>query len=264
MFFFRCSETFHLGLAPPEDAKIGGESDAASAVRYSPHVVCRDVSDQAQSQSRDEPPQQQQPATYLSLTKACLCVVRSLSEEKDWLVLRLILSKVPTVLQNKAIITRYGKAIHMFVNPLVKLTQRESGYPESLFNTPSAGFSRAEFHNQVFPVLAAMASYNEYLVRRVLLLLQRNVTAANLFLYTYTNVGFQRPAWPDQRPSCGSPLSRVQPRLHRGPHRLRPGDEEDHVPGHPASAAQLLQDFGHQTDRDANVGVPLHPDQIAR
>ena len=29
-------------------------------------------------------------------------------------------------------------------------------------NTP-ANFSRSEFHNRVFPVLAAMASYNEYL-----------------------------------------------------------------------------------------------------
>ena len=81
-------------------------------------------------------------------------------------MLRLILSKVPTVLQNKAIITRYGKAIYMFVSPLVRLTQRDSGYPEALVNVPPSGISRAGVsqHN-VFPVLAAMASYNEYLVR---------------------------------------------------------------------------------------------------
>ncbi len=94
-------------------------------------------------------------------------MVRSLSEERDWSVLRLILSKVPMVLQNKAVISRYGKAIHMFITPLVRLTQRDCGYPEVLVNTPPSGFSRADFHNHVFPVLAAMASYNEYLVREI-------------------------------------------------------------------------------------------------
>ena len=37
-------------------------------------------------------------------------------------------------------------------------------YPESLVNKPKI-FGRSDFHNHVFPVLAAMASYNEYLVR---------------------------------------------------------------------------------------------------
>jgi len=143
----RSSEDFHLGMA------LEGEQQR---LRFSPHIVCRE------RRAEDDAGQQ---ATYLSLTKACLCVIRSLTEERDWLVLRLILSKVPTVLQNKAIITKYGKDLHLFVNPLIKLTTRgESKYPECLVNTPS-GFGRTDFHNHVFPVLAAMASYNEHLVR---------------------------------------------------------------------------------------------------
>ena len=71
---------------------------------------------------------------------------------------------MPTVLQNKAIITRYGAEIHRFVVPLVRLTSRECPFPEGLVNKPK-GFGRSDFHNHVFPVLAAMASYNEYLVR---------------------------------------------------------------------------------------------------
>ncbi len=147
----RSSETFHLGLL---------ENDGT--VRFSPNVVCREP-----RLSSDDSPTSTIPSavTYLSLTKACMCVVKSLSEERDWEVLKLILAQVPTVLQNKAIITRYGKALHMFVVPLIKLTNKESGYPDILVNTPHKGFGRVDFHNHVFPVLAAMASYNEHLVR---------------------------------------------------------------------------------------------------
>ena len=175
LFFFsyRCSETFHVGLAPPDVYDEARDQESREVARFSPHLVCRDAAasspEKRQAEAKEGGGKQHQPSssgsgtTYLSLTKACLCVVRSLSEERDWSVLSLILSKVPTVLQNKAIITRYGRAIYMFVTPLVRLTQKDSGYPEVLINTPPAGFSRADFHNRVFPVLAAMASYNEYL-----------------------------------------------------------------------------------------------------
>ena len=100
--------------------------------------------------------------TYISLTRACRLVIRVLREETDWNVLKMVLEKVPTVLQNKAIIARYGKNIQEFVNPLVDLTSRNNKYPEILSNTPQS-FSRSDFHNHVFPVLSAMASYNEHL-----------------------------------------------------------------------------------------------------
>ncbi len=157
-----------MGLSYLPEKSSGQKEEAVT--RYSPYLVCRETASPPTSTSEERPPSSTSSSssaatTYISLTKACLCVVRSLSEERDWAVLRLILSKMPTVLQNKAIITRYGKAIHMFVTPLVKLTQRDSGYPESLVNVPRpGGLSRAEFHNHVFPVLAAMASYNEFLV----------------------------------------------------------------------------------------------------
>ena len=43
---------------------------------------------------------------YVTLRRACRLVIKSLSEETDWNVLQLVLAKVPTVLQNRAIITR--------------------------------------------------------------------------------------------------------------------------------------------------------------
>ena len=52
--------------------------------------------------------------------------------------------------------------------PLIKLTSHNSVYPGCLINakelTASGGkVSRTEFHNYVYPVLAAMAPYNEYM-----------------------------------------------------------------------------------------------------
>ena len=58
---------------------------------------------------------------------------------------------------------RYGNAIKAFALPLVDLTSRESKLPDGLRNKPARGLTRSEFHNHVFPVLAAMASFNEYL-----------------------------------------------------------------------------------------------------
>lgn len=58
--------------------------------------------------------------------------------------------------------SRYGNAIKAFALPLVDLTSRESKLPDGLKNKPSS-LTRSEFHNRVFPVLAAMASFNEYL-----------------------------------------------------------------------------------------------------
>jgi hypothetical protein len=45
----------------------------------------------------------------LSLTRACMAVIRCLKEERDWLVLNLVLSEVPSVLQNKGMLTRYHR-----------------------------------------------------------------------------------------------------------------------------------------------------------
>ena len=59
--------------------------------------------------------------------------------------------------------SRYGNAIKAFALPLVDLTSRESKLPDGLRNKPARGLTRSEFHNHVFPVLAAMASFNEYL-----------------------------------------------------------------------------------------------------
>ena len=47
----------------------------------------------------------------MSLTRACLCVLMCLRNEKDWKVLVLVLEEVPRSLQKKGMLTRYGGRI---------------------------------------------------------------------------------------------------------------------------------------------------------
>jgi hypothetical protein len=44
-----------------------------------------------------------------------MAVIRCLKEERDWLVLNLVLSEVPSVLQNKGMLTRYHRYLPNFL-----------------------------------------------------------------------------------------------------------------------------------------------------
>lgn len=102
--------------------------------------------------------------THLSLIQAAMTVIVAMNKEKDWEVLRLILERVPQVLQNRALIlSRDGNNINYFALALCALvTDKNLGLPESLRNTP-AKFTRSDFQSYVFPVLGNLASYHKYL-----------------------------------------------------------------------------------------------------
>ena len=133
-------------------------------MHFSPFLICqqprtsreRFLSGNTESNSMQSNETKNIMVTYISLTKACLLVIKSLSHERDWQVLKLILSKVPSVLQNKAILSRYGTALHAFVDPLIDLTKNNSPYPDCLTNIQSSRLLKSEFQQHVYPVLAAM------------------------------------------------------------------------------------------------------------
>ncbi|XP_050694251.1 tuberin-like isoform X2 [Eriocheir sinensis] len=102
--------------------------------------------------------------THLSLTQAAMIVIVAMKEEKDWDVLRMILERVPQVLQNKALIlSRDANDIDYFASTLCALVMEKSlGLPESLHNTPTK-FTRSDFQSYVFPVLASLASYHTHM-----------------------------------------------------------------------------------------------------
>ncbi|KAG0720159.1 Tuberin [Chionoecetes opilio] len=102
--------------------------------------------------------------THLSLTQAAMIVIVAMKKEKDWEVLRMILDRMPQVLQNKALIlSRDANDIDYFAATLCALvTEKTLGLPESLHNTPTK-FTRSDFQSFVFPVLASLASYHMHM-----------------------------------------------------------------------------------------------------
>ena len=103
--------------------------------RFSPFVVCK-----SKEMGKVDG------VTEMFLTKACLCVLRCLKEEKDWRVLGLVLQEVPSTLQNKGMLTKFAAVCHPLPN----------------VNTPPK-FGRPGFQSAVYPVLAILVSYNRSL-----------------------------------------------------------------------------------------------------
>merc|ERR1719309_1163707 len=136
----RANNHYNLGL-PREEA--GGE------YRFSPVVVC-------ERRGGEEVPG----LTVISLTKACLAVIKCLKQEIDWRVLSHVFQQLPSTLQNKGMITRYGKQISNFAAVLVELFS--PGYSLPTQHLPPK-FGLPDFMNAVYPVLAALASYNRSL-----------------------------------------------------------------------------------------------------
>ena len=167
----RANEFSHLGIEEENDDRCPG-SRGKEVIHFSPYLICQQpettrkrnlsslsgnsLTNQSSIGLRTLP-------TYISLTRACRLVITCLSKERDWQVLKLVLAQVPSVLQNKAILSRYGTALHKFVDPLIDLTKPNSPYPDCLKNLQMHRLSKSDFHNAVYPVLAAMAPYNEYL-----------------------------------------------------------------------------------------------------
>ena len=142
------SRDYHLGL--PKSSEASGQcGELGQQYSFSPHVVCE--------KGEEERPEG---TIVISLSRACMCVLRCLKDEKDWSVLGLVLECLPGALQNKGLLSRYGNNLSMFASALCKLFFPTHSLPT--INTP-AKFGRPEFHCAIYPVLAALASYNKNL-----------------------------------------------------------------------------------------------------
>lgn len=108
MFKARANSTFHIGYP---DERSGG-------MRFS-HYLGIDAkqpiymaAQQQQQQAKDAPEQQQtnflalggESFTTISIRRGCKAILKCLEFEKNWIVLRLVLLKIPDILQNKALI----------------------------------------------------------------------------------------------------------------------------------------------------------------
>lgn len=105
--------------------------------------------------------------TALSLTHACKAVISGLKNERDWKVLHLILTQVPEVMKNKALIlSRHANDIDLMAASLCSIVStmlNDRNLHDSLRNTPGQRFQRSEFLSFLYPVLASLASYHNHL-----------------------------------------------------------------------------------------------------
>ncbi|KAF5285874.1 hypothetical protein FQA39_LY04335 [Lamprigera yunnana] len=144
--------------------------DSNGKIRYSPYL-CITYHGTERGPMGSPPPMSPaitQPTpcviTSVPLKPAFKVIITSLTHEKDWEVLHLLLQNIPLVLQNKALIlSRQGNnEMGLLVVALCSMiTDRHLLLPESLKNQIKP--NRTDFHIAVLLVLASLASYHGYL-----------------------------------------------------------------------------------------------------
>ncbi|KAK3596585.1 hypothetical protein CHS0354_015120 [Potamilus streckersoni] len=138
---------------------------------FSPYIICKQSEFQESSPpSSPASPVHQLPHLFstaiLDYTKSFSLFIQALENEKDWDVLCCVLSNLPLLLQNKTLVmsTRWGMVDSLCHRLCAMVHDRQLGFPEKLQGVPPK-FTRSDFHEYVFPVLASMVSYHRYLDR---------------------------------------------------------------------------------------------------
>ncbi|KAL3877536.1 hypothetical protein ACJMK2_035233 [Sinanodonta woodiana] len=138
---------------------------------FSPYIICKQSEFQESSPpSSPASPLHQPPHLFstaiLDYTKSFSLFIQALENEKDWEVLCCVLSNLPLLLQNKTLVmsTRWGLVDSLCHRLCAMVHDRQLGFPEKLQGVPPK-FTRSDFHEYVFPVLASMVSYHRYLER---------------------------------------------------------------------------------------------------
>ncbi|XP_052788101.1 tuberin-like isoform X2 [Mya arenaria] len=161
-----------LSLRADVDYRVGVyEPPGERRPQYSPYLTC-DPRCQALSPPRSPVTTAPPPTTlwinnaYVDYSKAFTLFMQCLESEHDWCVLYMVLENLPLLLQNKTIIlsAREIQVDSLCSRLCAMVNDRQLGFPEKLVGTPK-DFTRSDFHATVFPVLAAMSTYHNYLDR---------------------------------------------------------------------------------------------------
>ncbi|XP_055596027.1 tuberin isoform X2 [Uranotaenia lowii] len=97
--------------------------------------------------------------TTISIKRGCQIIVDCLKEEKDWQVIQLVLSELPNIMENKALIQ--GNDVDLLAKTLYRmfgdrmLVDRLICYP----NKPT----QSDIHDLVLPALASLTIYHQHL-----------------------------------------------------------------------------------------------------
>nr|XP_019531804.2 tuberin isoform X2 [Aedes albopictus] len=97
--------------------------------------------------------------TTISIKRGCQIIVNCLKEEKDWHVIQLVLSELPNIMENKALIQ--GNDIDSLAKTLIKM------FGDKLLAEKLMGYqvkpTLSDVHDLVLPALASLASYHQHL-----------------------------------------------------------------------------------------------------
>ncbi|CAH1794876.1 unnamed protein product [Owenia fusiformis] len=158
-----------LDMRADEEYRLGMIDDK-NKVTYSPYVICDYRMDNAEprhsnsSSPTTSPLPQQKDITVIPFNDAFKAIVRCLDHEVDWNVLKLVLEKLPLLLQNKTLILSGQAYIDHFCKRVCAMVgdRRHTMLQDALINTPP-GFLKSDFHACVLPVLTCLVSYHRYL-----------------------------------------------------------------------------------------------------
>ncbi|XP_046568318.1 tuberin-like [Haliotis rubra] len=140
---------------------------------FSPYITCKqrdDMEEEAPSSpvtaAGVTPSPWYQPPAILQYSEAFKLYITCLQHELDWHVLKCVLEYLPLVLQNKTLIlTTTDNMVATLCHRLCAMVNdRSLGFLEKLQRLPSK-LTRSDFHSYVFPVLATMVTYHDYLDR---------------------------------------------------------------------------------------------------
>ncbi|XP_058838559.1 tuberin isoform X2 [Topomyia yanbarensis] len=97
--------------------------------------------------------------TTISIKRGCQIIVVCLKEEKDWQIIQLVLSELPNIMENKALIQ--GNDIDSLAKTLFRMYNDRMLVDRLLFylNKPT----QSDIHDLVLPALASLATYHQHL-----------------------------------------------------------------------------------------------------
>ncbi|XP_065085709.1 tuberin isoform X2 [Ochlerotatus camptorhynchus] len=170
----RANASFHIGYPDPENDNrvrfshyLGIEGPYQHQSMQPQQQV--GLSQQAQSSSQLNLAQQENmktvdvmPSTSLttiSIKRGCQIIVDCLKEEKDWHVVQLVLSELPNIMENKALIQ--GNDIDSLAKTLFRM-YNDRMLVEKLMCYQSKP-TLSDIHDLVLPALASLATYHQHL-----------------------------------------------------------------------------------------------------
>ncbi|XP_058457517.1 tuberin isoform X2 [Malaya genurostris] len=97
--------------------------------------------------------------TTISIKRGCQIIVICLKEEKDWQIIQLVLSELPNIMENKALIQ--GNDVDSLAKTLFRMYNERSLVDRLMFylNKPT----QSDIHDLVLPALASLATYHQHL-----------------------------------------------------------------------------------------------------